>query len=245
MKLRAKKCPNMVLMLLCMLFSIHSHADISANSATSVHYPDYQLTRLEEDSEGFLRNTSKDSYFSMEGLNAPRDQACNLKFSLDFKETLSRPALFEIFWAVADKGFKEAQKASFVVSHLDSTQPNSFIVPLCKLYNFSGNLNIPEYQGNISRLRFDFPSNRVLSVKFSDLELLTNADARNRQGILVEPYERIVGKSFTSLDAIIPKLIFAFEQGLKRLTIDKVFLVFWLLLILGLLSLIIRSYKRP
>ena len=74
-----------------------------------------------------------------------------------------------------------------------------------------------------------------------DKKLIT-AGAENIR--LLEPYERIDPRAFTSLDVVLPKLYFAAQEGAHRLWQDKAFLIFWLLLIGGFKLLIIRSYLR-
>jgi len=68
--------------------------------------------------------------------------------------------------------------------------------------------------------------------------------AKNDEVVSLVPYERIAGHSATSLDVVIPKLIFSFEEGLSRLKGDIPFFVFWLFLIVLLKWLILMSYVR-
>ena len=213
----------------------------------SLYYPDqYHLRDFEEDAQGFLTNTGNDSFIVIDNLDLPRQQACNLLLSLDFKETFERPGLFELFWSVKTGVFRERQKGRFIINQSDTTQANSFLIPLCKLYNFSGNLNVPDYQRNITGFRLDYPGNKKVSIRFNTIAFLSTTQAneflKNNDVITLEPYERVNGQSFTSLDSIIPKILFAFEDGLKRLTIDKGFLIFWLLVIASLIFLLLRSF---
>ena len=212
-------------------------------------YPDYQLKDFDEDEFGYLRNTGSDSFLIINNLDLTRQQACNLHLEMHFQEALFRPAVFEVFWAINNHGFMESQKGFFIINQAHTAATHSFVVPLCKLYHFSGNLNRPDYQRNITGLRLDYPGNKFVSVKFNTIELLSNEQAKqlfeqNKDAIKVEPYERVAARAFTSLDAILPKLVFTFEDGLARLSVDKGFLITWLLLIAGLLFLLLRSFRR-
>lgn len=208
------------------------------------------LKDITKDDQNYLSNTSGDGFFTIGGLDLPRGQACGLSLTLNFKEGFEKPAIFEIFWRTKKTNYSERQKAFFIINQEDSKQTKTYLVPLCKLYNFSGNLNQPVQQGNISGLRFDYPGNKKLAIKFEAIELLNSESFdkllknQSSEHVLLGAYERIEPRSFTSLDVIIPKLLFSFEEGLGRLTKDMAFFVFWLLLIIGLTLLIVRSFIR-
>lgn len=216
-----------------------------------VNYPNnYQLNDLLEQDDGFLSNTDGDSYIVINELDMTRDKACNLLLTLTFKDPLSQPSLFRIFWSIQGGQFRGVQSGQFLINHADTLEQNTFLIPLCKLYNFSGNLNIPDYQKNIDGFRINYPAHKKISIAFNAIEFLSHKQLIERetnqdfQVITLEAYERIRGQSFTSLDAIIPKLLFAFQDGLNRLGRDKGFLFFWLLLISSLVFLFVRSFKR-
>lgn len=208
---------------------------------------DARLKDLEFDEQGYLTNTSSDGFAVFDGFNISRDQACGLSLSLSFKKALSRPVLFDVYWRTARLGFSEAQKGFFLINQTDTRTPTTFIVHLCKLYNFSGNLNQPLHQENLTALRLDFPPNKNLSIKIDSIELLDSASIpqlSSEQIKMVEPYERIPARSFTSFDVVLPKLTLIFEHGLQRLAGDLVFLIIWLLSIVLLTSIILRSFIR-
>ena len=238
------------LILICLVCSFAASADVSRQAdivnPNKLDLSSWQLKDLVLDDAGFLVNTSTDGFFKTSGLNLPRNQACYFLMDLAFKEPLFRPAMFELFWSTSPDAFAESQKARFLIGHEDTEQPARFIVPLCKLYRFSGNLNSPNLQENIKGLRFDFPVNRTVGLKISEFRLLSGDELESvgADAVWLEPYERIPGKAFVSKDAVIAKLFFGLEDGLKRLSNDLGFLIFWLILIAGCIVLIIRSYPR-
>lgn len=236
-----------LLVLLCALLASLLHSPLQAEVSTEP-YAAYKLKDLSGDEQGFLANTSTDGFLVMGGLDLPRQQACYLLLELEFKQPMFRPGMFEIFWAVTPNAFSEAQKARVMLSHKDTNQANTFVVPLCKLYGFSGNLSAPHYQQNIVGLRLDYPMNRDIAIKISRFELLSN-DAlqelmQDTEWVVLEPFERLSGGAFRSFDVVIPKVFFGVEDGLKRLGQDWPFLVFWLLLILSAIGLLIRGLPR-
>ncbi len=208
----------------------------------------FKFKELKTDDQDFVINTSTDSFFTIGGLDLPRSQACNLVLDLEFKDAMFRPGLFEVFWAVDPGAFGEAQKARFLISHENTGDATVFNIPLCKLYSFSGNLSEPHHQRNIVGLRFDYPMNRDVAIKFNQIKLLNRAELTDfkqtlsAEPVVLEPYERLSGSSFRSLDVVIPKVYFGIEGGLNRLSNDLPFLVFWLFLIGLFLVLIVRRF---
>ncbi len=197
------------------------------------------------DRQGFLTNTSRDGFFKVSGLDLTRDNACFLAMEIEFSEPILRPALFEFFWATKPNAFAEQRKARFLINHKTSGEPSLYLIPLCKLYGFSGNLDMPLRQTNISSVRLDYPMNRTVGLKFHQATLLSSdvgealLNEKASEIVLIEPYERVIASSFRSLDVILPKLYFSFEDGARRLGADIGFLLFWLSLILTLIGIII------
>ncbi|NND81898.1 MAG: hypothetical protein HKN50_05670 [Gammaproteobacteria bacterium] len=235
------------LALLCLLYAV-----CPAHALTSVSADGEPLLRnLERDKDGFLANVGSDGYLVLTELNKSRDQACGLLLDLEFKAPMARPGIFDIFWRSAGQGFSESRKAFVIINQTLSTERTRFFIPLCKLYQFSGNLNRPSEQGNLDALRIDFPGNKDVAIKFHAIELLDGSAMLQRLETmpvderLLEPYERVSAGAFTSLDVAVPKLYFAFKEGLHRLTLDRIFLVVWLLIILLLFGLLLRSFRRP
>ena len=207
----------------------------------------YQAKYIDEDEHGYWVNSTSDSYLTLGGFDVPRSRACYLIWDVEFKEPMFRPGLFEAFWAVNPQAFSEAQKARFLISHKDTEQRTLFVVPLCKLYNYSGNLNSPHHQGNIVGLRLDYPMNRTIGLKIHRVDLVGKdqideiRDGKN--WVELEPFERLRGTPFKSLDVAAPKVFFGFENGARRLVKDWPFLFFWLALIICLLGLMVRGRK--
>ncbi len=210
----------------------------------------HQLKDLELDSDGYLANTSGDGYFQLMGLDHSRDRLCGLLLKMEFKNPVEKATLFDVYWRTKSQGYSENQKGFFIINNEHTKTSNTYLVSLCKLHNFSGNLNQSHLQDNISALRLDYPGNKRLAIKFESIQILDDDELQLRlkqadtNDIVLEAYERINPRAFTSLDVIVPKLIFAFEEGLKRLTNDLGFLVFWLLLIIALKLLLLRSFIR-
>jgi hypothetical protein len=207
-------------------------------------------SNIEITEQGFLRNKGSDGYLIFDNLNVRRDQACAIKMAIEFKNPMLRPGLFEIFWHAPGSGFNERQKAFVIVSHADTDEQTTFIIPLCKMYHYSGNLNNPRGQSKVAALRLDFPTNRTIALKLHSLQLLnaqqmrTQLQSTAKGSVILEPYERIRAESFLSFDVALPKLYFAIEEGWSRLQVDISFLLFWLGLILALVMLIVRSLIR-
>ena len=207
------------------------------------------LRNLVHDGEGFLTNTSSDGFLMLGNVDLPRSQACYVLLDMEFKDPMFRPGLFELFWAIDPRAFSEAQKTRFLISHEDSVGANTFVLPLCKLYRFSGNLNSPNFQRNIVGIRLDYPMNRTISLKINSMTLMDGGEYReflnktDAPPIRLEPFENLPGKAFTSFDTIVPKVYFGIENGLKRLLADVPFLVVWLFIIFVFLGLIVRSFS--
>lgn len=225
-------------------------AQLGVAHSTELNIKESNLRNLEMDEQKFLQNIGGDGHLSFRGLELRRDQACAISMDLTFSEPMSRAAVFEVFWHTAGSGFSERHKAAFLINQKDTHQSQRFIVPLCKLFHYSGNINQPAGQKSIAGIRIDYPSNRTIAIRFDSLQLLdavqTNTLLLQRPaGVkFLEPYERLSPAAFTSMDVVLPKLFFAFEEGLNRLWQDKAFLIFWLLLICLLFALILRSVLR-
>lgn len=235
---------NGLILSLCLLVSLNVSAFVPSEQFSDIQYKD-----LVTDTLGYISNTTGDGYLVLNNINLNRAQMCGLQISLEFKETPQRATVFDLYWRTAQTGFSESQKSFFMINQKEAANKNTYIVPLCKLFSFSGNLNQPLQQANIIALRFDYPPNkdialRIENIQFLDSETLSRESYGASEVIIVEPYERVSADSFTSLDVIIPKLIFAFEEGLKRLSSDVPFLIFWLVLIFLLKGLILLSYTR-
>lgn len=238
----------MIRCLLSLIVSFLSVANVHAFVA-SEQYSEIEYKDLSTNPQGYLTNTTGDGFLVLNNIELNRAQMCGLMLTLEFQQAPERASIFDVYWRTAKTGFSESQKGFFVINQTDAATKNSYLVPLCKLFNFSGNLNQPQQQANITGFRFDYPANKTLalrieSIKFLSSEAMAKLEESGTDAIVVEPYERISARSFTSLDVIIPKLIFAFEEGLKRFTKDGPFLVFWLVLILILKLLILRSFMR-
>lgn len=206
-----------------------------------------QYKQMDIDNEGYVANTTADSYLVLGGFDLPRDKACYLVLDAEFKQPMFRPGLFEAFWAVNPGAFSENQKARFLISHKRTESRHLFVVPLCKLYSFSGNIDKPNSQKNIVGLRFDYPMNRDIGLKIHKLDLISLTELTpllaEQQVIELEPFERLSGKPFTSLDVAVPKVYFGLEHGWKRLTQDWPFMIVWLTMIFGLLILMIKGKR--
>jgi hypothetical protein len=207
----------------------------------------FALKDIVETPEGFLANTGSDGYLTLASLKRSRAQLCGLELELEFQQPLPRPALFEIFWRSPQTNFSENEKALFIINQQDSTTITNYFVPLCKLFHYSGNINNGDRQALIEGLRLDYPSNKTVAIKFHSI---TFVDAATTASILeqrpdelkiLEPYERLSAAEFMSLDVALPKMVFAFEEGLNHLAQDVGFLIFWLMLMLIFLVLIVRS----
>ena len=245
---------RLIVLALLLPFSFFSHAEIAVSEElkNSIAFDSKALAvdyrYMDVDDRGYVSNATTDSYLILNGFNLPRDRACYLLMDAEFKEPMFRPGLFEAFWAVYPGAFSEKQKARFLISHKNTNSRTVFVVPLCKLYSFSGNLNSPRYQRNIVGLRLDYPMNRTIGLKIHRLDLigLNELTTLKQESEIVEleAFERLSGKPFTSLDVAIPKIYFGLESGWKRLSQDLPFLIVWLMMIFGLLFLLIRGKRN-
>ncbi len=220
------------------------------NSQLSLNGQPMVTENLKVDEQGFMRNTNSDGYFTFRDLDLRRDQACAMRLDMEFDKPMSRPGLFEVFWHEPKAGFRESMKGFVLINPADTAERKVFVIPLCKLFHYSGNINKAHLQAAVAGVRLDYPSNKNIGVKFHSIEFL---DAQKMLSlfseapsntVILEPYERLSPSAATSLDVLVPKLFFIFEEGLSRLWIDKGFLFFWLLLIVALKLLILRSYLR-
>jgi hypothetical protein len=224
---------------------INAQALVTQSGNLDVAYKDIDLL-----DSGVMVNVSSDSYITFNSLNLSREQACGLMFKLSFSESFSKPAIFDFYWRTKSSGFSEADKGFFILNYLPEESSRSYVLPLCKLYNYSGGLNNPEKQANITGFRLDFPANKKLHVSLTDVSFLdSQALAKyltesSESTVVIEPYERVSGSSFTTLDVVLPKLFFALEHGLDRLKKDLGFLIFWLFSLLLLIALVIRSFVQ-
>jgi hypothetical protein len=243
----ALKVRSVMTILLLFGHALMNHSMALEPSAELLTQDLLRYRNIEVTEQGFLRNQGSDGYLVLKNLNVRRDQACALKMDIEFESPMQRPGLFEVFWHGPESGFSEQQKAFVIISHANTLQRTTFIIPLCKMYHYSGNLNKPNQQSIISSLRLDFPSNRTIAIKWHSLEVLNAQQMMDQlkntpqENIVLEPYERVRAESFLSFDVALPKLYFALEEGWNRLQVDILFLLFWLGLIFALLVLIVRS----
>lgn len=210
---------------------------------------DFQYRNINIDEQSYLNNTTNDGHVIVDNLNFTRDQMCGVLLSIEFRRVPLRATLFDVYWRTAKTDFSENQKGFFFINQENASTPNKYLLPLCKLFNFSGNLHNSSLQDNITGFRLDFPPNKDVVLRIQSVEFLNNQEIYNFIGdnpdvVTTEVYERIQARSFTTLDVIIPKLIFAFEEGLQRLYKDVSFLVFWLLIIFLLKILLLGSFFR-
>jgi len=200
--------------------------------------------------DDFIANTGSDGFLIFRDVEMSRDQACGIELDIEFKSAMPRPGIFEIFWRSAEQGFSEQRKAFVIINQSHTQARQRFMIPLCKLYHYSGNLNQPERQSIINALRFDYPTNKEIALRFHSIRLI-DAETMNGQLqqsepeiVILEPYERVSARSFASFDVALPKLYFAYEEGLQRISQDKPFLVVWLVMIAGLIVPMLRSVLR-
>lgn len=223
---------------------------LNEQNTTPLSAAQAQMRNLQVTDQGFIANTGTDGYLIFSGLEISRDQACGITLDIEFKLAMPRPGIFDIFWRSSKQGFSEQRKAFVLINQSDTKTRQQFMIPLCKLYHYSGNLNQPDRQALIHALRIDYPANKEIALKFHsigliDAETMTEQLQQRRQGIVIlEPYERVSYRSFTSFDVALPKLYFAFEEGLHRVSMDKKFLFVWLLMIASLMALMLRSVLR-
>ena len=215
----------------------------------NVNNAEYHYKDIDSDSQGYLSNTSSDSFITVSGFELTRSQACFFVLDARFKFPMSRPALFEIFWAVDSDTFSETQKGQFLINHKNTHERTLFVVPLCKLYSFSGNLHASGRQKNIVRLRFDYPSNRTVELQIHRMGLVSESELKSlveaaQNSAVLEPYERVSGGPFLSFDVALPKLYFGLEDGVNRLKQDPFFLSFWLAGIFLSLVLLVKGRRK-
>ena len=237
----------LLLLLIMSLSAAAENVDIENQEFINIGDKQALFENIEIDGD-YLSNINSDGYIIINDIDLPRSKVCSLLISLEFKSPMKRPGVFDVYWKTKEHGFTEQQKGFFIISHKDTITPKHFVIPLCKLYNFSGNLNRPEFQQNIDSIRFDYPASKNISLKINKIEFLTNIETQlllNKtttvEYLVVEPYEWITGKSFTSLDLIMPKLMFALEDGVRKIIKDIPFLIFWVSLVVVLKLLIVVS----
>ena len=141
------------------------------NSQLSLNGQPMVTENLKVDEQGFMRNTNSDGYFTFRDLDLRRDQACAMRLDMEFDKPMSRPGLFEVFWHEPKAGFRESMKGFVLINPADTAERKVFVIPLCKLFHYSGNINKAHLQAGVAGLRLDYPSNKDIGIKFHSIEL--------------------------------------------------------------------------
>lgn len=231
-----KKISQCVVLLLTLFICQSSMALINTESDA------YRLKDLTVNEQGYLQNTTSDGFLILKDIDTPRANACGLLVDLEFAQAPVEPFVMELFWRTERHGFMEKQKSFFVVKRDLDKKRQQFIVPLCKLYLYSGNINIPAWQGNITGIRLDYPPDRDLAIKFHDFSLINHAQTFAQADLHYEPYERVNTAALLSRDVLLTKLILINKEGLQRFVADKAFLIVWLLMIVALSIALVKSF---
>ena len=218
------------------LFSFSSIGGMKIDS----NMAEWGQTQLKTKANGFTVNTGGDAYFVIQNLEIPRASIRAIRLEFEVEKKLTRPILMEFFWRSATLGFSEHEKAMFVVNPNNVSNEYDIILPIYKLYNFSGNLNYGVYQEPVIQFRIDYPMLHKVSMKFENIEYF--ADNNYPQGSTVmELHETIAADNFLNGDVIVPKFIDLFVTGLKKFTQDWLFTLFWLGCIIATLFYIRRT----
>ena len=236
---------NRLIFMIVFLFAYEAMANDDFNHS----YSKFKLKDIVIES-GYLKNTGSDGYIVLDQINLNRYQLCGLELDIEFLDPMSKPGIFEIFWRTNKTDFGERNKAFVIINQDTSKTRSTYLVPLCKLYHFSGNLNNKLGQSIIKGLRIDFPSNKRIAIKIHSIHFrdanstssMLKQESSNM--IILEPYERVKATSFTSIDVVLPKLFFAVQEGLKHLIADIGFFIFWICLIVTLKILIGLSWYK-
>lgn len=196
------------------------------------------LKDIAYNSQGYFTNTSGDSYFMLDGFEITKSAACGLSFEMAFATSIAKPSVFEIYWQSDQQAYSELNKAFFIVPPTPADKAKSYLIDLCGLKKYSGVLGEFSSAHALTGLRLDMPVNRTLPVKFSSLRLLSKQQtqvAANKKNVEhLAAFERVATDS-TQLTAWLSMAAGAGSKaGLSRISKDKPFFIFWLV-ILGFL----------
>ncbi len=154
-------------------------------------------------------------------------QICSLKgvqISIRFTPNIVKPMLFELFWSTDTLGFGEENKIFFTVIPQKSGI-NRFIIPLDNIASFT-------------QIRLDFPSDLSERFFLEEYKIISIEDFPDN--VDIKPVFRILTMDETlNPHIIVPYILKSIRHGVWRLSQDKGFLFFWILL-MGVLLYFMR-----
>ncbi len=179
---------------------------------------------------GFLEKTAGDPFIVFPEIDQATCSPKGVQLSITFDPVPTKPILLELFWSTDFLGFGEENKVFFILHPDKNGKANSFIVPL-------------DHTAGFTQIRLDFPSYIDTTFKVADYKIVSLNDLPPNIA-LVDAYYNLSIEDSLKPDIIIPYLLKALRHGPERLSHDKVFLLFWLVLIGSLLYLIRLSARK-
>jgi len=187
-------------------------------------YENWRLNEIIKLENGFLEKSAGDPYIVFPEISESTCAPMGIQLAITFDPVPVKPLRLEMFWSTDYLGFGEENKVFFIVHpHADGTA-NKMIIPL-------------EHTAGFTQIRLDFPSYIDTTFKVENYEVLSLADVDDEY-TKVDAYYSLSVEDSLKPEISIPYFLKALSHGPERMTHDLAFLVFWLLLIIGLLFLI-------
>ncbi len=184
-----------------------------------------ELTQLED---GRFEKFGGDPYIIFPEID---QQICSSKgviLSIRFTPNIVKPMLLELFWSTDTLGFGEESKVFFTVSP-QKNGANRFIIPLDNIASFT-------------QIRLDFPS--YLSEKFflEEYDIISLEEPPDKVDIK-NVFRVLTMDEALNPHIVVPYLLKSIKHGFWRLSQDRGFLFFWILLI-GVLLCFMRILSK-
>lgn len=194
---------------------------------------DWELHELEADQNGFLRQTGGDPYIIFPEIQEQRCTPSGITFTIRLDPMPEKPSYMELFWRPSYEGFGEDRKVFFMVPPNKGGDTVHFTVPL-------------EDQAGYKQIRLDFPGDLKAAIRVEQYGIVSLGDL-SADANRVDSYFSLSASATGNPAIIIPYILKTFRHGMVRMAHDPSFLIFWLIMIGGLLALhriLVRSRKN-
>ncbi len=220
------KChPKIIFILIFCCWFLANPVDAADNL-----YKDWHFNEILKLENGFLEKSAGDPYIVFPEISESTCAPMGVQLAITFDPVPAKPLLLEIFWSTDYLGFGEENKVFFMVYPKADGSPTKMTVPL-------------EHTAGFIQIRLDFPSHIDTTFKVENYEVVSLADI-NDEFKKVDAYYSLSIEDSLKPEIIIPYILKALSHGPQRMTHDLAFLVFWLLLIIGLLFLLRFTVKN-
>ncbi len=204
--------------------------NIEQGFATDFSTENWRLNEIRKLENGFLEKTAGDPFIVFPEIEQSTCSPKGIQLSITFDPVPIKPVLMELFWSTDFLGFGEENKVFFIVFPHKNRKKNSFIVPL-------------DHTAGFTQVRLDFPSHIDTSFKVEDYEIVSLNDPPENIDV-IDAYYSLSIKDSLKPAILFPYLLKTLKHGPQRLSHDKGFLLFWLILIGSLLYTIRLSARK-